>query len=60
MAKTLKTRLESADSQYTLARELGISQSYLNLFLHGERRPGPAILKALGFEPTPYYRKAES
>lgn len=28
--------------------------------LVGQRGAGKVILKALGFEPTPYYRKAES
>lgn len=41
------------------AKEIGVSAQYVNDFLRGRRDAGPALLRALGFEPTPYYRKAE-
>jgi hypothetical protein len=47
-------------TQKAWADEAGISQAYLSDFLKGSRGAGPTILKAIGFEPTPYYRKAES
>lgn len=40
------------------ARRFHISESYLSDFLNGNRPPGPRLLKALGFERKPYYRKA--
>jgi transcriptional regulator with XRE-family HTH domain len=45
-------------SQKALAKELGISEPYLSDFLNGRRDAGPAILKALGFDHMPFYRKA--
>lgn len=39
------------------AIEHGISPQYVSDFLSERRKPGPAILKALGFELTPYYRR---
>lgn len=42
----LRYRLQSS-SQVELARELGISASYLNDVLRGRREPGEKILKAL-------------
>lgn len=45
-------------TQKEWAKAAGISQAYLSDFLQGRRGPGPAILRALGFEQEPYYRKA--
>lgn len=45
-------------TQAAWAKQAGISQAYLSDFLQGKRGAGPAILKAIGFEPTPFYRKA--
>ena len=35
-------------SQRTVAEKLGIKLAYFNDVLHGRRKPGPTILKALG------------
>lgn len=42
------------------AKNAGISAAYLSDFLQGRRRAGPAILRAAGFDLTPYYRRAET
>ena len=39
------------------AKEHGISEQYISDFLAERRSPGPAILRALGFELAPYYRR---
>ena len=55
----LRDRIGYKRSQTKLAEELGISRSYLCELLAGAKvKPGPEILKALGYDPTPYYRKA--
>jgi hypothetical protein len=46
-------------TQKAYADAVGISEAYLSDFLQGRRGAGPAILGALGFEATPYYRKAD-
>ncbi len=47
-------------TQQALARELGISQGYLSQFLAGGRpRPAIGLLRSLGYDPDPYYRKAD-
>ena len=57
--RTIVRQRYKGKSQHELAKELGISQTYLCHFLLGRNGAGPAILKALGFDETPYYRKAE-
>lgn len=47
-------------SQKDFAKATGISTSYLCDFLQGKRRPGPTILKALGFEEQPYFKKTRA
>lgn len=46
-------------TQKDWAKASGISQAYLSDFLLRRRGAGPAILRALGFEPQPYYRKSK-
>jgi hypothetical protein len=44
-----------------LARQLGVSHSYLSEVLAGKKLPGPKLLDALGFDPAPRYaRKSKS
>ena len=43
--------------QVALAKELGVSISYLNDVLHRRRKPGPKVLKALGLERHTSYKK---
>lgn len=55
----VKNEVSNCESQAYWARAAGISPQYLSDFLAERRGPGPAILKAIGYEPTPYYRKAD-
>jgi transcriptional regulator with XRE-family HTH domain len=57
IADQLRARVGYRNSQTALARELGVSRSYLNEVLAGKKNPGEVLLAALGFEPHPYYRK---
>lgn len=45
-------------TQRDLAKTLGISTAYLSDFLAGKRGAGPTILKALGYEIEPVYRRS--
>lgn len=58
LADMIKDQLGDRKTQKEWAKKAGISPAYLSDFLQGRRGAGPAILKALGFEPTPFYRKA--
>jgi hypothetical protein len=58
LAELVKAQIGYHKTQTEWAKKAGISRAYLSDFLAGKRGAGPAILKALGFEPTPYYRKA--
>ena len=44
--------------QMEVAERIGISNSYLNDFLHGRRKAGKAIQKYLGIERRVTYHKA--
>ena len=44
-------------TQRKMADELGISEAYLSDFLNGRRNAGPTILKRLGYDPTPHYKR---
>lgn len=58
LAEQVKARAMARNkTQRTLAQELGISEAYLSDFLNGRRNAGPTILKRLGYDPTPHYRK---
>lgn len=59
LAQIVKTAIGHNGTQKSWANGVGISQAYLSDFLAGNRGAGPAILKAVGFELIPYYRKAE-
>lgn len=59
LADSLKSKAAARKkSQRDLAQELGISEAYLSDFLNGRRSAGPTILRRLGYDPTPYYKKA--
>ncbi len=45
-------------SQLKLARELGVSPTYLNDVLKGRREPGEKILAGLGLRRSVTYRRA--
>ena len=57
IADMLKKRITYHVRQKSIAKALGVSQSYLCDFLAGKREVGPKILKALKFEIVPYYRR---
>ena len=57
LAEMVKGQIGYRKTQRRWAKDAGISASYLSDFLQGNRGAGPAILKALGFENEPYYRK---
>ena len=54
----IRDQIGDRKTQKEWAKKAGISPAYLSDFLQGRRGAGPAILKALGFDPTPFYRKA--
>ena len=58
LAKQLAATVSRDRRQKAIAIDLGISDAYLSDFLNGKREAGPMILTALGYEPTPFYRKA--
>lgn len=47
-------------TQRDVAKTLGVSTAYLSQFLAGQREVGPKILKALGYEIAPLYRRPPS
>jgi transcriptional regulator with XRE-family HTH domain len=55
----IKARIGYDVTQRSLAKQYGISAAYLSDFLAGNREAGPKILKALGYESEPFYRKAK-
>jgi transcriptional regulator with XRE-family HTH domain len=55
----LKDMAESAGSQLALAKQLGISTSYLSDVLNGRQEPSKALLVPLGFERVTFYRKVK-
>ena len=54
----LRSRVTYEVGQNDIAAELGISQAAVSEVLAGKKGLGPKVLKALGYDPTPYYRKA--
>lgn len=59
IAEALRDRINYRTTQTDLAKELGISRSYLCELLLGRKKVGPEVLRKLGYDPTPYYRKAK-
>lgn len=57
--EVVRAKITYRRHQTALAAELGVSRSYLSEFLAGKKSPGPVILRAIGYDPSPYYRKAE-
>ena len=55
----LRRRVQDAGSQSALAKELGISDSYLSDVLTQRREPGEAMLTPMGIERVVVYREAE-
>ena len=55
--ETVRAKIGYRRTQLHLADELGISRSMLSEFLAGKKNAGPVLLKALGFDPRPHYRR---
>jgi predicted transcriptional regulator len=55
----IRARVSYDVGQSDIAQELGISQSYLSELLSGKKSLGPLVLKKLGFDPKPHFRKAQ-
>lgn len=53
----LKSRIRTAGTQKTFAKQIGISPQYLSDVLAGRRMPNRQILKALGYECVPCYKR---
>ena len=59
IVEALRERIDYHTTQDAIAKELGISRSYLCEVLGKKKKVGPVILKALGYDPTPHYRKVK-
>jgi transcriptional regulator with XRE-family HTH domain len=44
----LRSHISDERSQKDLAREIGVSETYVSLVLAGKRQPGPKVLTFLG------------
>jgi plasmid maintenance system antidote protein VapI len=54
----LRERLASRGAQTEFAEASGVSKSYLSELIAGKKvAPGDAVLRGLGFDPTPHYRR---
>ena len=55
----LKARIRYDYTQSKLADELKMSYGMLSQMLSGQKPVGNKALIALGYDPTPYYRRAD-
>ena len=53
----LRRKTIAAGSYEHLAREINVSNTYISNVVNGVQNPGPAIIRALGFEKVVLYRK---
>jgi DNA-binding transcriptional regulator YdaS (Cro superfamily) len=53
----LRAECRKAGGQRAWAALYGVSESYVSDLLHGRRKPGPRVLKALGLVVTISYGK---
>lgn len=54
----LRAELEKrGETQREWAKRHGISDAYVSDFLLERRKAGPAILRALGFDEAPYFKR---
>ena len=60
LIKKLNKMAEEAGSQAALAKQLGISPSYLSDVLNGLRNPGVSLLAPLGLEAVIEYRSRQA
>ena len=57
IADEIRSRISYAMSQKDLAAEIGVTQGHLSDVLAGKKSIGAKLAKALGYDPTPYYRR---
>lgn len=56
----VRARVTANQSQLIAARELGVSPQVLNsLLLYAHRKPGPMMLRALGYRRVEMYQKVK-
>ena len=55
--RELRRRARMAGSQAKAAKALGVTPAAFTQALRGSREPGPALLRALGFERVVLYRR---
>ena len=60
IAAELRSRIGYSTTQTAIAKELGISKAFLSEVLAGKKAVGKKVLKALGYQPVPYYRRVGS
>lgn len=60
IVERLKRRIAYGVSQGDVAQELGVAHSYLSEVLSGKKTPGPKLIKALGYDPMPRYRRRQA
>ena len=53
----LEVMVSKCNGQREFAKQHGLSAQYVNDVLHGKRKPGPKILKALGLSAKTVYEK---
>ena len=54
----LALAVEQAGGQRAWAQHAGVSPAWVNSILRQHRKPGPAVLRALGLRHVSYYTKA--
>ena len=47
------------ETQNAVANRLGVNQGYLSRVLAGKRGLSKVLLRQMGFDPTPHYRKKD-
>lgn len=55
--KRLRALVTIDRSQVDIAREVGVSPSFIGSVLHGRKRPTKAILKLVGLAPVHLYQE---
>ena len=59
--EVLRGRIASRGAQTEFAEAAGVSKSYLSELVAGKKTaPGDAVLRGLGYDPTPHYRRLRS
>ena len=59
LRKTIRGMIDSDTTQKDIAARFDVSPTYLSDFLAGKRHVGSKILEALGYDKTPFYKRAK-